>query len=105
MGYSLGCLLRQGVFPLIGQHAAGLPVPQCVHTLLPGGPVCALYSLAPGSWRCVEARPPHIPRGRSLPVARKRVSVITVDCIILNDDALQMIFCELILEFIPSINK
>lgn len=72
VGCSLGCLLRQGVFPLIGQHAAGLPVPQCVRTLPPGGSACALYSLAPESWRCAEARPPHIPHDRSPPVARKQ---------------------------------
>lgn len=74
MGCSLGCLLRQGVFPLIGQHAEGLPVPQCVHTPLPGGSVCALYSLAPGNWHCAEARLPHIPRGQSPPENRKQVS-------------------------------
>ena len=68
---SLGCLLRQGVFPLIGQHAEGLPVPLCVHMLLPGGLACGLCSLAPGSWRCAEAKPPRIPRDQSLPEDRK----------------------------------
>lgn len=77
VGCSLGCLLRQGVFPLIGQHAEGLPVPLCVHTPLPGGSVCALYSLAPGSWRCAEAKLPHIPHGQSPPENRKQVLPMT----------------------------
>lgn len=68
---SLGCLLRQEVFPMIGQHAAGLPVPQCVHMLMPGALGCGLYSPAPGSWRCVEAKPPRIPRDRSLPEGKR----------------------------------
>lgn len=57
---------------MIGQHARGLPVPQCGHTLLPDGSACVLYSLVPGSLRCVEAVPPHIPRGQSQPTARKK---------------------------------
>lgn len=65
MGCSLGCLLRQAVFPLIGQHAKGLRVPQCVRKLLPGGSACALYNLAPGRWRCAEAEPLRILRDRS----------------------------------------
>lgn len=58
---------------MIGQHARGLPVPQCGHTLLPGGSACVLYSLVPGSLRCVEAEPRHIPRGQSQPTARKKI--------------------------------
>lgn len=87
VGCSLGCLLRQGVFPLIGQHAADLPVPQCVHTLLPGGSVCDLYSLAPGSWRCAEVRPPHIPHDQSLP--EERNSFLLIIDYTLNDDVIE----------------
>lgn len=84
MGCSLGCLLRQVVFPLTGQHAAGLPVPQRVHTPLPGAPVFALYSLAQGSWRCAEARPPHFPHGRSLTAGRKKLMLLLFTDYILN---------------------
>lgn len=72
---------------MTGQHVTGLPTPQCVHMLLPSGRVCVLYSLVPGNLRCVEARPPHIPRGRSPTVAKKQGFTI-VDNIVFNSSAL-----------------
>lgn len=61
VGCSLGCLLRQGCFPVTLQHTADHPGLQCARKPPPGAPACALCSPGPGSRRCVEEGPPHIP--------------------------------------------
>lgn len=88
---------------MIGQHARGLPVPQCGHMLLPGGSACVLYSLVPRSLRCVEAEPRHIPRGQSQPTARKKNRFLFSHKT--NDSKLQTISSEIQETSIPTLKS
>lgn len=65
VGCSLGCLLVPGAFPQTGQHAVALPVRLCVHMLLPGGLVFALYSHGSECWLGAAVKLLHILNDRS----------------------------------------